>query len=129
MPEWATPNRIDLELDTLRLRDFSRYGSAPISTPVLIDPPYAGHSSSLADYAKGQSLVETLRTAGHDRVFVMDWKGATSEMKDYGRGRGSTSGRHPAFRHCHEYDAWRPYRAVHGFENVGRSVAPPLAIG
>jgi hypothetical protein len=101
MPEWATPNRIDLELDTLRLRDFSRYGSAPISTPVLIDPPYAGHSSSLADYAKGQSLVETLRTAGHDRVFVMDWKGATSEMKDYGRCRGSTSGRHPAFRHCH----------------------------
>jgi len=50
---------------------------------VLIDPPYAGHSSSLADYAKGQSLVETLRAAGHDRVFVMDWKGATSQMKDY----------------------------------------------
>jgi poly(3-hydroxybutyrate) depolymerase len=83
MPEWATPNRIDLELDTLRLRDFSRHGSATISTPVLIDPPYAGHSSSLADYAKGQSLVETLRAAGHDRVFVMDWKGATPEMKDY----------------------------------------------
>ena len=83
MPEWATPNRIDLELDTLRLRDFSRHGSATISTPVLIDPPYAGHSSSLVDYAKGQSLVETLRAAGHDRVFVMDWKGATPEMKDY----------------------------------------------
>jgi len=83
MPEWATPNRIDLELDTLRLRDFSRHGSPMTSTPVLIDPPYAGHSSSLADYAKGQSLVETLRAAGHDRVFVMDWKGATPEMKDY----------------------------------------------
>jgi len=83
LPEWATPNRIDLELDTLRLRDFSTHESATISTPVLIDPPYAGHSSSLADYAKGQSLVETLRAAGHDRVFVMDWKGATSQMKDY----------------------------------------------
>jgi poly(3-hydroxybutyrate) depolymerase len=83
MPEWATPNRVDLELDTLRLRDFSRHGSPMTSTPVLIDPPYAGHSSSLADYAKGQSLVETLRAAGHDRVFVMDWKGATPEMKDY----------------------------------------------
>ena len=83
-PEWATPNRIDIELDTLRLRDFSEPGASTVSTPVLIDPPYAGHSSSLADYARGQSLVETLRAAGHDRVFVMDWKGATPEMKDYG---------------------------------------------
>jgi poly(3-hydroxybutyrate) depolymerase len=83
MPECATPNRIDLELDTLRLRDFSTHGSATISTPVLIDPLYAGHSSSLADYAKGQSLVETLPAAGHDRVFVMEWKGATPEMKNY----------------------------------------------
>jgi len=83
LPEWVTPNRIDLELGTLRLRDFSRHGSATSAAPVLIDPPYAGHSSSIADYAKGRSLVETLRAAGHDRVFVMDWKGATSEMKDY----------------------------------------------
>jgi len=82
-PEWATPNRIDLELDTMRLRDFSTQRSSPRSTPVLIDPPYAGHSSSIADYAKGQSLVETLRAAGHDRIFVMDWKSATTDMKDY----------------------------------------------
>jgi poly(3-hydroxybutyrate) depolymerase len=83
MPEWATPNRIDLELDTMRLRNFGRHGSTAVSTPVVIDPPYAGHSSTLADYAKGQSLVETLRATGHDRVFVMDWKGATPEMKDF----------------------------------------------
>ena len=82
-PEWATPNRIDLELDTMRLRDFSTQRSHASATPVLIDPPYAGHSSSIADYAKGQSLVETLRAAGHDRIFVMDWKSATAEMKDY----------------------------------------------
>ena len=80
-PEWATMNRIDLELDTMRLRDFSTQRS--IATPVLIDPPYAGHSSSIADYAKGQSLVETLRAAGHNRILVMDWKSATAEMKDY----------------------------------------------
>jgi poly(3-hydroxybutyrate) depolymerase len=82
-PEWATPNRIDLELDTMRLRDYSTRRSGAKGAPVLIDPPYAGHSSSIVDYAKGQSLVETLRAAGHDNVFVMDWKGATSEMKDY----------------------------------------------
>jgi len=82
-PEWATPNRIDLELDTMRLRDFSTRLPGAKGAPVLIDPPYAGHSSSIVDYAKGQSLVETLRAAGHDNVLVMDWKGATGEMKDY----------------------------------------------
>ena len=82
-PEWATPNRIDLELDTMRLRDFSVERSRAGATPVLIDPPYAGHSSSIADYAKGQSLVEALRAAGHERILVMDWKSATAEMKDY----------------------------------------------
>jgi poly(3-hydroxybutyrate) depolymerase len=82
-PEWATANRIDLELDTMRLRDFSTQRAGVNATPVLIDPPYAGHSSSIADYAKGQSLVETLRAGGHDRIFVMDWKSATPEMKDY----------------------------------------------
>ena len=82
-PDWATPNRIDLELNTMRLRDFSAQRSDASSTPVLIDPPYAGHGSAIADYAKGQSLVETLRAAGHDRTFVMDWKSATTEMKDY----------------------------------------------
>ena len=82
-PEWATPNRIDLELDTMRLRDFSTQRSGAKATPVLIDPPYAGHSSSIVDYAKGQSLVETLRAAGHEHILVMDWKGATAEMKDY----------------------------------------------
>ena len=82
-PEWATPNRIDLDLDTMRLRDFSNQRSGASTTPVLIDPPYAGHSSSIADYARGQSLVETLRAAGQDRILVMDWKSATAEMKDY----------------------------------------------
>src|SRR2546428_6834633 len=70
-PDWATPNRIDLELSTMRLRDFSTQRSGASAIPVLIDPPYAGPSSSITDYAKGQSLVETLRTAGHDRTLVM----------------------------------------------------------
>jgi len=80
-PEWATPNRILMDLDTMRLRDFSHHGSADI--PVLVDPPYAGHSSTIADYAKDQSLVETLQSGGLKRVLVMDWKSATPEMKDF----------------------------------------------
>src|SRR5258708_25085868 len=50
-PEWATANRIARELDTMRLRDFSIRGAGASTTPVLIDPPYAGHNSSIVDYA------------------------------------------------------------------------------
>ena len=78
-PEWATPNRIDLELDTMRLRDFSTGRSGAKGAPVLIDPPYAGHSSSIVDHAKGQSLVETLRAAGHDHVWR--WTGRAPLLK------------------------------------------------
>lgn len=83
LPEWATPNRILLDMDTMRLRDFSPAGSEPSELPVLIDAPYAGHSSTIADFAKGQSLVATLISAGLKRVLVTDWKGATAEMRDF----------------------------------------------
>jgi poly(3-hydroxybutyrate) depolymerase len=50
---------------------------------VLVDAPYAGHRSTVADYAKGQSLVETLQAGGLARVLVTDWKSATQAMKDF----------------------------------------------
>ena len=78
-PEWATANRIVLDLDSMRLREFG----AADGPPVLVDAPYAGHSSTIADYAKGQSLVETLRSSGLERVLVTDWKPATSPMRDF----------------------------------------------
>ncbi|GAB4361763.1 MAG: alpha/beta fold hydrolase [Oricola sp.] len=81
-PEWATPNTVVAELDTMRLRDFSA-GATADAVPVLVDPPYAGHSSTIADYRKGQSLVGTLRDAGLARVLAMDWKGATPQMRDF----------------------------------------------
>lgn len=83
-PQWATPNRILLDLDTMRLRDFSEPGRQSAQTPVLIDAPYAGHSSTIADYARGQSLVETLQANGLAQVWVTDWKSATAAMKDFG---------------------------------------------
>jgi poly(3-hydroxybutyrate) depolymerase len=80
-PEWATKNEIRLDLHTMRLRDFSLPAGAPGRLPTLIDAPYAGHSATIADYDKGQSLVETLLAGGLERVLVTDWKSATEEMK------------------------------------------------
>jgi len=82
-PEWATSNRILLDLDTMRLRDFSSVARNQTQTPVLIDAPYAGHSSTIADYAVGQSLVETLQAGGLEHVLVTDWKSATDAMKSF----------------------------------------------
>ena len=80
---WATANRVRLDLDTMRLRDFSAAGAAGDALPVLVDAPFAGHASTIADYAPGQSLVQTLLGAGLPRVLVTDWKAATPEMRDF----------------------------------------------
>lgn len=82
-PKWATKNHILRKFGTMRLRDFSA-SDASDALPVLIDAPYAGHSSTIADFAPGQSLVATLMESGLSRVFVTDWKSATPEMRDYG---------------------------------------------
>ena len=78
-PDWATPNRIRLDLATMYLREFS----APVAgaVPVLIDAPYAGHSATIADYDHGQSLVETMLANGAGQVLVTDWKPATARMR------------------------------------------------
>ncbi|MGV6847358.1 MAG: alpha/beta fold hydrolase [Marinibacterium sp.] len=80
-PAWATQNRVLLDMDTMFLRDFSDPGATGL--PVLIDPPYAGHHSTIADYRPGQSLVGTLLASGLPRVLAMDWKAATPEMRDF----------------------------------------------
>lgn len=82
-PVWASPNRVALDLDTMRLRDFSRHQHAAAKCPVIVDAPYAGHTSMIADYAPGQSLVEVLLGRGIGRVLVTDWKSATPEMRDF----------------------------------------------
>lgn len=84
-PVWATKNHIIYDLNTMRLRDFSGTAARSDKTivPTIVDAPYAGHTSTIADYARGQSLVETLQAGGLRRVLCMDWKSATEEMKDY----------------------------------------------
>ena len=50
--------------------------------PTLVDAPHAGHTAMIADYHKGQSLVETLLANGIGHVALTDWKSATEDMKD-----------------------------------------------
>ncbi len=77
-PNLATPNTIRLDLRTMRLRDYGR----PEEAPTLVDAPHAGHTAMIADYHKGQSLIETLLANGVDHVALTDWKPATEDMKD-----------------------------------------------
>jgi polyhydroxyalkanoate depolymerase len=78
-PELATPNVVRLDLRTMVLRDYGR----PEKIPTVIDAPHAGHTAMIADYQKGQSLVETLLENGVGHVALTDWKSATGDMKDF----------------------------------------------
>lgn len=62
----------------MQLRDFSRSrGGAPL----VICAPFALHGSTIADFAPRHSLVERMLRAGHDKIFVTDWRSATDEMR------------------------------------------------
>jgi poly(3-hydroxybutyrate) depolymerase len=77
-PQWATPNRVALELPTVRLRDFS---TRPEGIPTLICAPFALHASTITDFAPDHSLVAALQDAGIRRVFVADWRSASPDMR------------------------------------------------
>lgn len=78
-PLLATPHSTRLDLRTMVLREYGQSGSG---IPTLIDAPHAGHTAAIADYHKGQSLVETLLAHGIAHVALTDWKSATPDMKD-----------------------------------------------
>src|SRR5664279_1592656 len=63
-PTLATPNQVRLDLRTMVLRDYGKPGGLP----TLVDAPHAGHTAMIADYHKGQSLVETLLANGIGHV-------------------------------------------------------------
>jgi poly(3-hydroxybutyrate) depolymerase len=79
-PSLATKNRVMLDLRTMLFRDYSPEGAGGV--PTIIDAPYAGHSAVIADYHKGQSLMETLLANGVTRAYLTDWKSASADMKD-----------------------------------------------
>ena len=78
-PTLATPNRIRLNLRTMALRDYG----ASNGIPTIVDAPHAGHTAMIADYRKGQSLIETLLANGVGHVALTDWNAATEDMKDF----------------------------------------------
>ncbi|WP_430650041.1 alpha/beta fold hydrolase [Bradyrhizobium ivorense] len=77
---WTTPNRGALQLPSMRLVDFSRSAEG---RPLLVCAPYALHRSVIADFSPGHSLVEVLRNAGVTRLYLTDWRSATSEMRHF----------------------------------------------
>jgi poly(3-hydroxyalkanoate) synthetase len=77
-PPWTTPNRIHLDLPTLRVREFS-HGSGGL--PTLVVAPLALHGATLADFAPGHSLVECLLREGLNQVCVVESKSASASMR------------------------------------------------
>jgi len=80
-PEGATPSKIALELQAVRLRDFS---VAQSGIPTLLCTPLALHGAVIADLAAGHSLVAALRDAGIGRLFMTDWRSASGEIRFLG---------------------------------------------
>jgi len=79
-PQLATENTVALDLRTMFFRDYSVPGASGV--PTIVDAPFAGHTAMIADYHDGQSLMQTLRANGVNRLFLTDWKSATPDMKD-----------------------------------------------
>jgi poly(3-hydroxyalkanoate) synthetase len=77
--EWASPNHVTIELDAMRLRDFSVAPGKQRST--LIVAPFALHDAKIADLSSGHSLIETLRASACSRLFLIEWKSATARTK------------------------------------------------
>ena len=80
-PRLATAHTVRMRLRTLSLCDYSAEGAPGL--PTLVVAPYAGHTSMIADYHEGQSLMQTLRAAGVGRLLLTDWHSATPDMKDF----------------------------------------------
>ena len=78
-PEWASPNHVTIELDAMRVRDFSVARGKGCST--LVVAPFALHDARIADLSSGHSLIETLRANGCSRLFLVEWKSATAKTK------------------------------------------------
>ena len=77
-PMWTTDNEVVYKDHAIILRCF-RSGEGE---PTLVLPPQAGHSSHIADYDHGQSLVATALKNTSGPVYCIEWPSATIDRKD-----------------------------------------------
>src|SRR3954453_16967110 len=80
-PRWATRHTVVRRTPLTRLRDFSAPAPSDV-VPTLVLPPQAGHDSCIVDFSADQSQMRTIRAVGLDRLYSMDWIGATQLTKD-----------------------------------------------
>src|SRR3954454_21450474 len=80
-PRWATRHKIVRRTPLTRLRDFSAPDAADV-VPTLVLPPQAGHDSCIVDFSPEQSQMRTIAAVGLDRLYSLDWIGATQATKD-----------------------------------------------
>jgi poly(3-hydroxyalkanoate) synthetase len=80
---FPTLGRVRIELATMVLLEQPEPSRAK-AQPVLIVAPYSVHDASVADFAPGHSLAQTLAEADAGPVALTFWKSATAEMRDYG---------------------------------------------
>src|SRR3954469_6025247 len=83
-PAWTTRNSIRLELASMRVREFSRAQTSEPATLILA--PLALHGATIADFAPGHSIVETLQHAGGSRLLLVECKSATPSMRFFSIG-------------------------------------------
>jgi poly(3-hydroxybutyrate) depolymerase len=80
-PRWAHPHRLVLETPVARVRDFSVKDAGAV-VPTLVFPPQAGHDSCIVDFSERQSQLAVIRAAGLQRLFSLDWVGATAATRN-----------------------------------------------
>ena len=80
---FPTLGHVRMELATMVLLEQPEPSRAKVP-PVVIVAPYAVHDASVADFAPGHSLAQTLAEADAGSIALTFWKSATAEMRDYG---------------------------------------------
>jgi len=73
-----TLGRVRIELATMLLLE-EREASRAKVPPLVIVAPYAVHDASIADFAPGHSLAQTLAEADAGSIALTFWKSATPE--------------------------------------------------
>jgi poly(3-hydroxybutyrate) depolymerase len=80
-PRWSSRHRVVRRTALTRLRDFSARSPGDV-VPTLVLPPQAGHDSCIVDFSPEQSQMRTITATGLDRLYSLDWIGATQATKN-----------------------------------------------